>query len=310
MRINPVSVCSFGAKIHVDTLFDKSIKAEINPPSEPVDYVKAPIGNIYGAKINYSSHPNSIPLINFENYKAMCKSDKDYFRNLYRNFHKRPDIMNLFETKPESMHLPLQSEEEMDEFIKVSRWYNQFKEHPIICLGRSPKWFLNASLWMKDGIPDYKYTAFSGYWYRPDYREGMIRINGAGPTADEYDAYKIYLQDIKADPLSIVKDVEKKGKKAIITDYIETGKGMTSYMEVMGNFAKEQGVLDAFGKSFDIAKIGSQDYTLNRLKIEEVGTPVVHMPEILRPYSIPKTLWDEGEIKQTYYDMPLKPEYK
>ena len=44
---------------------------------------------------------------------------------------------------------------------KYPQMYNKYKGQPIICLGRSPKWFLNTSLWMKDGIDGYDFVAFS-----------------------------------------------------------------------------------------------------------------------------------------------------
>ena len=280
-----------------------------------ISYEKLPLGNIYGAKINFTGEQGEkrtlrkalIPRINFEDYKKMTESEKEDFRKKYKVFQYRDDINYLVDNKPEHLAMPLQSEETMDKFIEVADWYNKYKDHPIICLGRSPKWFLNTSLWMKDGLENYDFAAFSGYWYRPDPVDGMIRVKNSGPTQEEYEAYKKYLTDIEADPLSIIIKADKAGEKAIITDYVETGKGFTSYLDVMADIAEDQGVLDKFGKSFDILSIGSLEYTEDRKNLEyKPDPPKVIMPEKLQSYDIGKNLWEQGEIKQEYFDMSRK----
>ena len=137
----------------------------------------------------------------------------------------------------------------MDEFIKTAKIYSKYKDQPIICLGRSPKWFLNAALWMKDGIDDYKFVAFSKYWYWPDKVEGVKKMSPQFcPTDKEVAEYRKYLNRIKADPKTIVDNFEKTGKKTVITDYISTGKGVASFLDVMGNYADDLGILEKFSK--------------------------------------------------------------
>ncbi|MBS6602404.1 MAG: hypothetical protein KH301_01430 [Brachyspira sp.] len=193
------------------------------------------------------------------------------------------------------LYLPLRTDKDMDNFIEISKIYNKYKEQPIICLGRSPKWFLNTSLWMKDGIKDYNFVAFSKYWYRPD-GYNMKRMDSMAPTEKEEHAYRKYLKRIKADPQTIVDNMEKTGKKTVITDYICSGKGACSFLDVMSKYADDLGILDKFAKSIEIVGIGSMEYMedLNPYA-DSISRPSVPMPEKLQPYS--------RDIKQSFYNM-------
>lgn len=234
--------------------------------------------------------------IDHNDYKDMKEHKKSFYRKRYENFCK--DNINNKENLVDQNfpYLPLRSEESMDKFIEITNMYSKFRENPIICLGRSPKWFLNASLWMKDGIKDYKFVAFSGRWYRPDAREGVVRMNSVAPTEEQITEYRKYLKRKKVDPESIVERMEKTGKKTIITDYIHSGKGATSFLEIMGNYAKDQGVLEEFSKSIHIVGIGSRRYyeEMNPYA-ESIPDPKVIMPEVLWPY--------ERNIGQEFHNM-------
>lgn len=251
----------------------------------------------YNANIHFGEFfdPNrTVPHIDYEEYMAMKPPTKQRFRKRYMNFEKRVNKNELVDLK--MAYLPLKTEKLMDEFIKTSQIYTKYKDQPIICLGRSPKWFLNAALWMKDGIDDYKFVAFSKFWYRPHPIEGVIRMNSVAPTEKEEAAYRRYLKRIKADPQSIVDNMEKTGKKTVITDYICSGKGACSFLDVMSRYADDLGILDKFAKSIQIVGIGSLDYMeeLNPYA-EYISIPSVPMPEKLRPYS--------KDIKQEFYNM-------
>lgn len=266
-------------------------------PIQNVSYSKFPVGFQYNANISFGENINRhrhIPNIEFEDYVRMTDSRKKYYR-------KRADDFNIYNDTSQLIdrhytYIPLGSEHDMDAFVKTSSIYNQYKNRPIICLGRSPKWFLNASLWMKDGIDKYKFTAFSGYWYVPDYREGVRRIDRSAPKEKEIKAYRRYLKNMKANPESIIKDSEKAGQKAIITDYIYSGKGMTSFLEVLSSYAKDEGVLEPFAKSIEIIGIGCREYMeeMNPY-MEEFSNPSTIMPSLLKKY--------ENTIPQTFYDM-------
>lgn len=265
--------------------------------NEPRNYASAPAGFKYGANIHFGEFfdPNrTVPHIDYEEYVAMKDAAKKRLRLRYQTFEQHMDVQELFD--PKETKMPLLSERSMDEFIKTSQIYSKFKDQPIICLGRSPKWFLNASLWTEGGINDYKFVAFSSYWHRPDYREGMLRIEHAAPTEKEELAYRKYLKRIKADPQTIVDTMEQTGKKTVITDYICSGKGACSFLDVMGRYAEDLGILEKFSKSIQIVGIGSMDYMeeLNPYA-ETYSEPSVPMPKILQPY--------EHNIKQEFHDM-------
>lgn len=263
-------------------------------------YAKVPIGHTYGANIHFGEYfdPNrTVPHIDYEEYMAMKPHRKLFFRKRYESFEKDNSINKneLFDQK--DIKLPLKREHTMDEFIKTAKIYSKYKDQPIICLGRSPKWFLNAALWMKDGIDDYKFVAFSKYWYWPDKVEGVKKMSPQFcPTDKEVAEYRKYLNRIKADPKTIVDNFEKTGKKTVITDYISTGKGVASFLDVMGNYADDLGILEKFSKAIQIVGIGSKEYMEERNPYEEyIPDPEVFMPEKMQPYY--------KNVKQEFYDI-------
>lgn len=281
--------------------FQNDVKATTQT-QKPIRYAEIPVGFQYGAKINFVGgseffNPNrTVPHIDYEEYKVMNENAKIRFRKRYLNFDKDPYIDKEELVDSKFRYMPLRTEKSMNEFIKTASIYNKYKDQPIICLGRSPKWFLNASLWMNGGIDDYKFVAFSKYWYRPDYREGVRRLDNSAPTEKETIAYRRYLHRIQADPYSIVKHMQETGHKTIITDYICSGKGCTSFLEIMGEYADDLGILEEFSKSIQIVGIGSMEYMEDlHPDADELDIPKVHMPPILKPY--------EKNIKQEYYDM-------
>ena len=231
-----------------------------------------------------------------ETYLVMNESTKKRLRKRYDGFFTNNTINKAELVDKKYPYLPLRDEKTMDKFIEISNIYSKYKQNPIICLGRSPKWFLNTSLWMKDGIEDYKFVAFSGFWYRPDPIEGLIRMDRFEPKPEEIKEYRKYLKQIKADPQSIIEESQKKGKKTIITDYIFSSKGACSFLEVMGEYAKDLGVLEEFSKSIKIVGIGSREYIEERNPYaESISDPYVVMPKVLWPY--------EKNIEQEFYNM-------
>lgn len=269
------------------------------------DFYKVPAGYHYGADIHFGEffNPNrTVPHIDYEEYMAMSDIAKKRFRKRYKNFFKD----NLIDTNEmidqKYLNMPLQSETTMDEFLKTSRIYTKYKDNPIICLGRSPKWFLNTVLWMKDGINDYKFVAFSKNWYRSDYFTGEIeRVDNMAPTLKEEKAYRKYLKRIKADPQTIVNHMKETGKKTVITDYIDTGKGVTSFLDVMSHYAEDLGILEEFCKSIHIVGIGSLYNIEQRTKKETTYSPKVTMPDRMLPFE-KSGLWSYN-ITQEFYDM-------
>lgn len=250
-------------------------------------FTTIPAGFKYNANIYFGEFfdPNrTIPHIDYEEYMAMKESTKKRFRKKYKNFFNDPAINTQEMIDKNYLAMPLQSETLMNEFLKTAKFYSKFKDQTIICLGRSPKWFLNAALWMKDGIENYRPVAFSKNWYRYDTADqSLIRIDSMAPTPKEEVAYRKYLKRIKADPQTIVDNMKETGKKTVITDYIYSGKGMTSFLDVMSKYAEDLGILEDFCKSIHIVGIGSKSYMEDMMKVEEAPTPKVIMPERMVP---------------------------
>ncbi len=289
---------ALNSNVNLIQMINKSQKNQICDQNSQTQ--KNAISNVYYASnVSFGEFfdPNrTVPHIDYEEYLAMKLNTKARFRKRCENFINDKNINSneLFDKRHK--HLPLDTPEKFDNFLKISSIYNDYKEHPIICLGRSPKWFLNTSLWMMDGIKDYKFVAFSKSWYKPNWVGIMQRCPWDAPSQEEEAAYRKYLKRIKADPLSIVNNMKKTGKPTVITDYICTGKGVTSFLDVMSSYAEDLGVLEDFSKSIQIVGIGSLDYMeyLNS-DLDEIKIPSVSMPERLKPY------WHN--IKQDFYNM-------
>jgi hypothetical protein len=274
--------------------------------SQNSSFISAPIGFKYGAQIHFGEFfdPNrTVPHIDYEEYMAMSENTKKRFRKRFNKFNNDELIDKKELIDQRYPYLPLRSEKSMDEFIKIAKVYTKYKDHPIICLGRSPKWFLNAALWMKDGIDDYKFVAFSRNWYREDItnHNEIVRVDSIAPTPKEELAYRRYLKRIKADPQTIVDHMKETGKKTVITDFVDTGKGMTSFLDIMSRYADDLGILKDFANSIQIVSIGSRLHVESRLKIDYASDPKVTMPEKLIPYE-KASLW-KYNITQEFYDM-------
>lgn len=265
---------------------------------------KIPAGYRYGANIHFGEFfdPNrTVPHIDHEEYMAMKEHTKRRFRKRYKTFFRDPAINTQEMVDKKYLYMPLQSEYLMDKFLNTAKIYTKYKDNPIICLGRSPKWFLNTALWMKDGINNYTFTAFSKNWYRYDRSEdSLIRLDDLAPTPKEEAAYRKYLKRIKADPQTIVDHMQKTGKKTVITDYIFSSKGITSFLDVMSKYAEDLGILKEFCNSIHFVGIGSKEYMEEMLKVED-PTPRIRMPERMQPYE-KSGLWTYN-ITQEFYDM-------
>lgn len=246
--------------------------------------------------INFASRFSTRHIIDIDEqvYKTLTETRKRFLRNKCENFSKTLDVKEL--ANPLKPYLPLASNKDMEDFIKCCDYFKTLKGRPIICLGRSPKWFLNTSLWMKEGIGGYKFVPFSGAWYK----QGLWKLERddiKAPTEEEILAYEKYLKTIEADPVSLLRDVQKTGKKIALTDYIRTGKGVTSFLEIIGKYAQKQGVMDEFGKSIDFFGFGNLEF-LEEAYYEDISIPRMQLTEEFVPY--------REEIGQSYYKVPYE----
>lgn len=248
-----------GLQSRVNNNNSKSLNNVQHQDYQTSPFKKLPLNFKYNAPISFSGFSDvnaTVPDIEYEEYNAMTDATKKRMKKRYEKFFSDKSINKneLYDTQ-HFQYMPLNTEQKFDEFVKFSSLYNDFKDRRIISIGRSPKWFLNTSVWMKDGIDGYDFAAFSGNWFRRDPEWGIIPVKAAMPTEKEYKAYTRYLKQKGLDPLSIVKDAEKTGKRTIYTDYVQTGRGVSSFLDIMSRFAEEQGVLEKFSKSIEIIGI-------------------------------------------------------
>ena len=258
-----------------------------------------PIGFNTSYNITFGNWTNPNRLVgdvDLASYHIMTDRSKERYRDLYYSFYKNDEIdqKKLFDVKTKI--LPLRSEDTMEDFLNVSKLYLKYKDQPIVCLGRSPKWFLDTASWLKDGIDDYKFVAFSGYWYRPVGHGEVKLIKSEEPTKEEETAYRRYLDRVGVIPQKIVETMKNEGKKTVITDYLCTGKGACSFLDMLARYADDEGILEDFSKSIQIVGIGSMDYLEDLFPLSDtISAPRVPMPPLLEPYS--------DNIKQEFYNM-------
>ena len=198
MKVQSILPNYTGAGLKVTTNLDKRCNNEVyeNNPQGMHNYNE----NLYScliSNINFTAENRSrrrVPSIDYFEYKNLSPHMKQILRKKYENFSKDVNPEELENSKEK--YLPLKDDRVMKQFIKVCDLYRGLRNEPILCLGRSPKWFLNTALWMKDGIDDYKCVSFSKYWYRnsPD---GLVRMNSCAPTEEEKKAYKRYLKEYR-----------------------------------------------------------------------------------------------------------------
>ena len=228
--------------------------------------------------------------IEYEQYVNLTEKQKEELRCKYNNFYNLIDVNELYSSKyPKEGALPLSKERDMQDFLRVAESYNKYRSNKIICVGRSPKWFLNASIWMKNGIEDYSFAAFSSYWYSRNHLglgPKLYKIEERLPTEKEVSAYRHYMKKINCDPVSIVRKAQKSGLPVIITDYIHSGGGLTSYLDLMSQFAEKAGVLDDFVQSIELFTMGSVEYLDTLGYVNYFALPTALMPEKLQNYKI------------------------
>ncbi len=298
MKINSISVNYLNrntANGHQKNNPSNNIKGQMLPNKNFVG--GGTLSRIYINNISFSAQEmqsKRVTDIDYFKYKNMSPHMKKILRKKCVEFNKDVNASELH--NDEKINLPLMNDKVMKDFIKVCDLYRELKNEPILCLGRSPKWFLNTALWMKDGIEDYKFVAFSKNWYRTD-KYGLVRMDRYAPTPEEKKAYKRYLKSIQADPKHIVDVHNKTGKKIVITDYIDSGKGACSFLDLMSEYAEEDGILEEFANSIRIFGIGCLEHTEKRFyDDEEISIPSVQLPDRLMPYN--------KIIKQEFHDMP------
>lgn len=296
MKTAPITISTLYVKPFKTNTADKKENHNIYQVQNSLPLMKYaasyPIVNI-----SFKADPprKTVPDVDYFSYRIMSPQMKKLMRKRCHEFNSKVKTSELENEK--KRYLPLMDDKDMEKFVKICSQYNNLKNEPLLCLGRSPKWFLNTSLWMKDGIDNYKFVAFSKFWYRKQ-GEDLVKMNYGAPTEKEKEAYKKYLKNIQCDPKHIVEVAKRTGKKVVITDYINTGKGVTSFLDLMSEYAENDKILEEFANSIKIYGIGCMEYMEKFYhEDEEISEPKVQMPERLWPYA--------KNIPQEFHDMPL-----
>ena len=297
-----MQISRIGSKQQVNLNFTSTLKNNNVENKQTQNFIKTtqlPIGfnTSYNVSFRNWTNPNRlVGDVDIDTYSIMSEKAKERYRKLYSSFSSNDEIEQKKLFDKNSKMLPLKSDKTMEKFVNMSRMYFKYKDQPIICLGRSPKWFLDTASWLKDGIDGYKFVAFSGYWYRPIGHNQVKIIKSDAPTEEQEKAYREYLDRADINPQKIVDTMKNTGKKTVITDYICTGKGACSFLDILSRYADDLGILEDFSKSIQIVGIGSLSYMedLNPFA-ESISIPRVPMPPLLEPYS--------DNIKQEFYNM-------
>ena len=269
-------------------------------------YTKIPLSTLQTVNnVKFTGSEKPIPEINPQSYLKFSEEDKAWLRQKCSDFGVVDKPKGL--EADAKTYIPLDSHKVLDEFVEFSKEYNSLKGTPTVCLGRSPKWMLDTSLWMKDGIEEYKQVLFSGSWYEPENwwsdKGGMVKKPEAVPTESQESAYKAYLNSIKSDPKHIIDEAQKAGKKVVITDYIQKAKGMMSFLDLISRYAESQGVLNKFADSIKFLTIISREYTESFYPGDEpISMPSVILPETLKKIDHPNRY--DSLIREDSIDMP------
>ena len=297
LRISPINYTNYA----FSNKTNKPEEPQTSPVSTPQNIVKAPASAIL-LNNNISFKKRITEDIEKEDYLKMSEETKEEYRKKHADYFKLIDIKELYITRGRNKYskLPLTHKTDMDDFLEVSKCYNKYKDNKIICVGRSPKWFLNASIWMKDGINTYDFCAFSSNWYERNGNGGgpiQTFVESRYPTEEEQKAFKEYIArpEVNCSPKTIVKAAKETGKPVIITDYIHSGCGLASFLDILSKFAEEEGILEEFANSIKLVTLSSEEYLDDPLQVVNAfAKPTVILPDRLKPFN----------IEQEYVDMP------
>lgn len=154
MKINSISAFNYTSKA-----FPTKPKENYNKNnslanvSEP-RYFRIPNSVLFTGEANTRQR---IIDVDFYSYRNLRLGQRQILRKQYNNFENLVNVEEL--AAPKNPKLPLKSDVAMKHYIDVCKKYTEFKNDPILCLGRSPKWFLSGAYWMRDGLykkPPYK----------------------------------------------------------------------------------------------------------------------------------------------------------
>ena len=130
---------------------------------------------------------------------------------------------------------PFVSQKCSKEFLSdISCIPSLYKNDRKIALGRSPLWVVESLKYLDKAEESYKKVCFSAGWKNPNALHVVKK-----PSESQVKAYRHYLKELEMDPQSIVKNA-REGHKTVLMDYMESGNGMRSFLELIDDWAKEE----------------------------------------------------------------------
>ena len=138
---------------------------------------------------------------------------------------------------------------------------HRFPHDNIVCLGRSPMWAVEAAHLIKKYDKtkkikaNFQYCAFSGCFY--DLKNNQYQHSETTPSVEQIHAYRDYLTKNKLDPQYIIK-AHKNGQKTIFVEYIQSGRGLISFLSILLNWANELNIKNALIQSLHLHLLVAQ----------------------------------------------------
>ncbi|MDD3012582.1 MAG: hypothetical protein PHC34_02640, partial [Candidatus Gastranaerophilales bacterium] len=115
------------------------------------------------------------------------------------------------------------------------------------------------------GINDYKFVAFSQGKILHSINSDHWQICKKNPTERQLDCYREYLKISGMDPETIINKA-RDGKKTVIIDFCDSGKGMNAFLEILRDWSLELNNYEDLKKSVTVVPMFYYD---NFSKIKE-----------------------------------------
>jgi hypothetical protein len=152
---------------------------------------------------------------------------------------------------------PLNSDGVIREIVlEADRFARALPFEHILVLGQSLAWMTKMAGLISPEINDrMTYVPFSGKWltvHDNAFTSQSLRIFYSKPTHDQVMSYRGQLTRLGVTPEKIVDRFESTGLKTVVADYMCTGESVASFMEIMTDWAHEEGLAKAFREAMSL----------------------------------------------------------
>lgn len=165
----------------------------------------------------------------------------------------------------------------------------------IYSLGQSPAWIIKAGeiLSQEKAVSrEFGYIPFSGsFLEREQEDEGDFYIGGRPlPSRELQISYRDVLRSIRLSPREIIEQAAK-GKKTVVLEYTNSGRSVASFVLVLFEWAKEEGIIKELKKSINIVTFARQNSGIEGIlpltRISIINADI---------YIACKNLWGENKL--------------